>query len=143
MNRRNKIILSVGIIILLGFIVIGIIALLPYPSPEVTPSNYSTEIYQDFTKVGIENVVVDTTKERVLVRYEVPNNLDRENSTKLVIQVVTTTVYDRPVIIQIYEDFRPIEQLTVDIETIQEYNNGHISLDEVKNRIERKRGRDA
>jgi hypothetical protein len=123
MNRR----LLIGVLVVVGIGVAGVSTL---PAPGFDPSTANTEVHVRLAAAGFTDDVVDVTDERVLIRYTVPANFTRRTAALFVLRTAADVVptVDR-IVLQVYEDGRPVEQVSVETAMVHEYNDGRRSAD--------------
>ena len=131
MRKRNILILAAVI-----FLVIGILYIVPSPKEEeVIPNPKNTELYTLLANVGIEDALVDITKDRALIRYELPENMSKEASQYYIMLAAATITNSSKIVIQVYENFTPLEEVVVSTDDVLAFMNGTITYEEFEKRI--------
>lgn len=138
----TRLIVAIGILVLLvsGFM---LVSQPTQPDASVDPSRDDSAVYTRLAASGIADAVVDVTDDRALIRYEVPENASVDRSKYAVIGIVATTTANQSVtahdpdriVVQVYEDYDPVEELRVETEIARRYAAGDRSLDELKEAI--------
>jgi len=129
--------LLIGLAVVLAFVII-ILSLPTQPEPEITPNPLNTGLYLALASVGIEDAVVDITPERALIRYNLPANMSKESANYYIMGAAATIANSSKIVIQVYENFMPVEEVVVSTEDVLAFINGTISYKELEKRIETK-----
>jgi len=132
---KKKIIVPFVIIV----VSIAILVFLSLPSPrepEAISDPLNHELYLKLTNMGIKDAVVDITEERVLIRYNLLKNMNKSSVNYEIMRNAATIADSGRIIIQVYEDFKPLEEIVVSREDVLAYMNGAISYKELEKRIE-------
>lgn len=136
MKRTTKIIIGSIVVLAVLFISLG----LPWSVKEDMGSlnRDNTELYSSLAEQGFEDTVVDINPERTLVRYNVPEGMDVERSEMLVLGAVSKTSNSSRIVLQVYKGFEPLEEVEVDIKTVEKFVDGRITYQKLQDRIIRK-----
>jgi len=132
---KKKIIVPFVIIV----VSIAILVFLSLPSPrepEAISDPLNHELYLKLTNMGIKDAVVDITEERVLIRYNLLKSMNKSSVNYEIMRNAATIADSGRIIIQVYEDFKPLEEIVVSREDVLAYMNGAISYKELEKRIE-------
>ena len=86
-------------------------------------------------KSRIEDAVVDVTDERALVRYNLPHGLDKDDTLQFVIVEAAKISDSNKIVIQIYENFTPLEEINVDRKVVLDFAKHRITYEEFKQRV--------
>lgn len=137
-SRRRK----VGVAFLAVFLVIaGALVVLAQPTPSEPPLNVSEQnsrVYAKLVDANITAAVVDINDSRALVRYEVPPEMSVEESEQYVMGAAASVAENASTIrLQVYDDFEKVEEVRVATGDVLAYRDNEISLDELKQRVER------
>jgi len=129
--------LSPILIVAFALIAFFILSLLTQPEPEITPNPLNTELYSALASAGIEDAVVDITPERALIRYNLPENMSKESANYYIMGAAATiTPNSSKIVIQVYEDFEPLEEVVANTEDVLAFIDGAITYEELEKRIE-------
>jgi len=134
---KKKIIVPFVIIV----VSIAILVFLSLPSPrepEAIPDPLNHELYLKLTNMGIKDAVVDITKERVLIRYNLLKSMNKSSVNYEIMRNAATIADSGKIVIQVYKDFKPLEEIVASREDVLAYMNGAISYKELEKRIETK-----
>ena len=124
-------------VLLLAIAIAGVVVVLYPEEPAPTPSEQNTHLYTTLARAGIPDAVVDITDERALVRYEVPANATVRSSEWFVLARTAAAAPDSQlVVLQVYEDGRPVEQVTVETQAIKAFSDGELHLEELEVRMD-------
>jgi len=105
--------------------------------PELTPNPLNAELYFFLSNGGLENALVDITPERALIRYNLPENVSTETTNFFVMKASARIAPNSSkIIIQVYENFTPLEEVIVSTEDVLAFMNGTITYEEFEKRIE-------
>ncbi|RLG39170.1 MAG: hypothetical protein DRN91_00585 [Candidatus Alkanophagales archaeon] len=88
------------------------------------------------TSVGIEDAIVDITDERALVRYNLPENMSKESVNYYIMGAAAAITNSSKIVIQVYENFTPLEEIVVSTEDVLAFMNETITYEEFEKRIE-------
>jgi len=134
---KKKIVIPVVVLAVIA-IILFILSLPSQPEAEITPSPLNTKLYTILASAGIEDAVVDITDERALVRYNLPKDVNKEDALQFVVIEVAKISDSNKIIIQIYDNFTPLEEVNVDKEDALKLARHEITYEELKQRIETK-----
>lgn len=131
---KKKVAISITVIAILA--ISSYILSLPSQPEPVTPYPLNTELYLALASVGIEDAVVDITEERALIRYNLPENMSKEAVNYYIMGAAATITNSSKILIQVYENFTPLEEVIVSTEDVLAFMNGTITYEELEKRIE-------
>lgn len=121
--------------LLAAFLFISVLAIfvlyfLPAPSYEAYPliEESNTLILYDIRGLGIKDVLVDKTDDHVLIRYNEPQGFSNRSSI-IVIAAGHAPLTER-IIIQVFDDFKPKEEMIAETPLALLYAGGEITEDE-------------
>ena len=134
MRKKYIILIPTVTLVVLG-IALAILSIPPPKEPEVTPNPLNTLIYNELLEAGIRGAVVDVTAERALIRYNLPENMSKEDAEIQIMKIAAANTASNKIVVQTYENFKPIEEAIVEKNYVTDYINGIISLDELKKQI--------
>ncbi|RLI85044.1 MAG: hypothetical protein DRO98_07650 [Archaeoglobales archaeon] len=133
---KKKVAISITVIAILA-ISLYILSLPLLPEPEITTNPLNTELYLALASVGIEDAVVDITDERALIRYNLPENMSKESVNYYIMGAAATIAPNSSkIVIQVYENFTPVEEVVVSTEDVLTFMNETITHEEFEKRIE-------
>ena len=132
---KKKIVIPITVIAVLA-IALCILSLPSQPEPEIIPNPLNTELYLALASVGIEDAVVDITPERALVRYNLPENMSKESVNYYIMGAAAAITNSSKIVIQVYENFTPLEEVIVSTEDVLAFMNETITYEEFEKRIE-------
>ena len=103
---------------------------LPAPSDEDAPviEESNTLILYDIRELGIKDVLVDKTDNHVLIRYNEPQGFMNRSSI-MAIAAGHAPLTER-IIIQVFDDFKPKEEMVAKTPLALQYAGGEITEDE-------------
>ncbi len=133
--KMNKWIIS-GVILV---VLIGAFLFLSQPqervdAPQVKEVN--SEVYAQLRSNGISDAVVDVTSERALVRYELPDDMEKDQATYLVLGFISSAnVSSNEAVVQVYDDYEPVEEWRVSVNSLETYQQGNLTFSEFENSI--------
>jgi len=132
---KKKIVIPIAVTAVLA-IALYILSLPSQPEPEIIPNPLNTELYLALTSVGIEDAIVDITDERALVRYNLPENMSKESVNYYIMGAAAAITNSSKIVIQVYENFTPLEEIVVSTEDVLAFMNETITYEEFEKRIE-------
>lgn len=137
-SRRRK----VGVAVLVvAVVLIGVFLFLSQPAPtepDVEPSEKNTELYLTLADASITDAVVDITDERALVRYNVPEEMTKNESVYYTLGATATVADDsESIVLEVYRNNEGDERVTVSTEAVREFVRNESSLSDLQNEIER------
>jgi aspartate 1-decarboxylase len=122
----RKIIIPLALLALI-IVVLGYVALKPAPVVEVKAEN--VRLYSALANMGIEDAVVDVTQDKVLVRYNLPANMDMDTVSYYVMGAAAQAAPDsKEIILQVYEDMQPVKEVTVNTSDVISFINERMTL---------------
>ena len=126
-----------GLVLVLVIAAVAVLYYLPVvKDPALEPKAYASTLYTALAGTGIDDTVVDITPERVLIRYNLPENMSKEAVQYYIMGSAATAVPESSkIVIQTYENFEPVEEATVDTKDVLAFMNESITFDEFKERI--------
>lgn len=133
MGRTTRIVL-----ITLGLLVAAFVALgLPWSAGEDIGDleEKNSRLYSELAERGFEDVVVDINDDRALVRYDVPEEMDVERSKMVVMGETSDIAGSRKIVLQVYQDFEPVEEVQVSAADVDLFKNGKISYSDLQSKI--------
>ena len=127
-----------GIIIFTAFfvaLVFGLLYEMSATNPEVEENieirEENTQLYAALVAVGIEDAIVDITDERALIRFNLPNNLNKEATWYYIMSASAAIAPETDkIIIQTYENYERREEVTVNTTDVMALINGSITMEE-------------
>jgi len=128
-----------GIIIMLTAFFVALVFGLLYEmcatNPEVEENieirEENTRLYAALVAVGIEDAIVDITDERALIRFNLPNNLNKEATWYYIMSASAAIAPETDkIIIQTYENYERREEVTVNTTDVIALINGSITIEE-------------
>jgi len=127
-----------GIIIFTAFfvaLVFGLLYEMSATNPEVEENieirEENTQLYAALVAVGIEDAIVDITDERALIRFNLPNNLNKEATWYYIMSASAAIAPETDkIIIQTYENYERREEVTVNTTDVIALINGSITMEE-------------
>jgi len=91
----------------------------------------NTQLYAALVAVGIEDAIVDITDERALIRFNLPNNLNKEATWYYIMSASAAIAPETDkIIIQTYENYERREEVTVNTTDVMALINGNITMEE-------------
>ncbi|HEY9206880.1 MAG TPA: hypothetical protein VIO58_13290 [Candidatus Methanoperedens sp.] len=116
--------------VFISVILILVLYFLPAPSYEADPliEESNTLILYDIRELGIKDVLVDKTDDHVLVRYNEPQGFMNRSSI-MAIAAGHAPLTER-IIIQVFDDFKPKEEMVAKTPLALQYAGGEITEDE-------------
>lgn len=137
MKRRRKAGLAIVIFLVAAAVIVAatlfVLGQPVEPEGQITPSEANSRVFAGLAQEGIDGAVVDVTQERAFVRYEVPENSSVEESELLVTRVVAAEAPNASsVVLEVYRDFEPVEEVTVSMETAERFGDDEISAEELR-----------
>lgn len=108
-----------------------------YSSAEIQDAvKKQTAIFSQLADAGINNSLVDVTKERVFVRYNIPDSLER-NKTYYFVFGVSAKISPESENIQIeaYKSFKPFEKVSVKMKDVLDFVGGKIDFEAFKTKL--------
>lgn len=111
-------------------ILILVLYFLPAPVYEDDPliEESNTLILHDIRELGIKDVLVDKTNDQVLIRYNEPQGFMNRSSI-IAIAAGHAPLTER-IIIQVFDDFKPKEEIVAYTPLALQYAGGEITEDE-------------
>jgi len=131
--------MKLKLMVLVAFLLILSLYFLSLESekPEITPNPLNIELYAALASVGIEDAVVDITQERALIRYNLPENMSKESVNYYIMGAAATIAPNSSkIVIQVYGNFEPLEEIVVKTEDVLAFMNETITYEELEKRIE-------
>ena len=96
-------------------------------------------IYAALVSVGIENALVDVTDERTIIRYEVPNDMNKEAALYYVIGgAARYAIPGSTITATLFENESASEESTVSVKDVFAFLNKKITEKKFSGRINRK-----
>ena len=128
----------IPLVIVAVLVVVLLILSIPTPKePEIQPNPLNTQLYNTLSELGIEDAVVDVTAERTVVRYNLPENMSKEDAEISIMQVAAEiSINSGKIIIQTYENFKPVEEVIVGTNDVLAFMEKTITYEEFRKRIE-------
>ncbi len=131
--KRKRLIISLGITI--ASLVIFFVLSMP-AKPEPAASDKNTNLYNALLDFGITDAVVDITEERAFIRYNLPDFLDNETAVFYIMVAAASVAPEAQVIIvQTYQNFEPVDEVTVSTKDVISLREGKISEEEFLKKI--------
>ncbi len=129
--------LIVVFLVLIALVAMVTFLYLPAPSEEeINPDPLNNELYSELMRIGIRDAVVDITDERALIRYNLPEGMSREDTELSIMKAAATIAPDSDkIVIQTYENFKPVEEVTIGTSDVLDFMEKTITYEEFKNRI--------
>lgn len=127
----------IPLVIVAVLVVVLLILSIPTPKePEIQPNPLNTQLYNTLSELGIEDAVVDVTAERTVVRYNLPENMSKEDAEISIMQVAAEiSINSGKIIIQTYENFKPVEGVIVGTNDVLAFMEKTITYEEFRERI--------
>lgn len=139
MTRRGYAV--VGIILLVLVLLSGVWVLGAPVTPEsepVSPSERNTQLFYTLADASITDAVVDITDARALVRYNVPDNMTKNESIYYTLGATARVANSSErVVLEVFRENEPVERVEVQTEEILSYLRGENSLSDLKSEMER------
>ena len=128
----------IPLVIVAVLVVVLLILSIPTPKePEIQPNPLNTQLYNTLSELGIEDAVVDVTAERTVVRYNLQENMSKEDAEISIMQVAAEiSINSGKIIIQTYENFKPVEEVIVGTNDVLAFMEKTITYEEFRKRIE-------
>ncbi len=98
----------------------------------------NTDIYNVLLQDGFD-ALVDTTEDRVLVRFDLPQNYTSEASVYIVLASVSAITKSDLIIVQIYRNEKKIEEVRAKNQDVLDIVNDKISVEELIRNLEWKK----
>ena len=99
----------------------------------------NTVLYEALAEAGIENALVDVTKERIIVRLEIPEGYGKQATLSYVFGAAAETGQSSgQLIVEVFEGETPKEQYTASIKDIIDAAEGKITEESFAAKVERK-----
>jgi len=122
-------------------LIFTIILILGYWSSDreepIRPNEANDKVYAGLVKLGIRDAVVDITPERALVRYNLPENMSKVEMRYHILWLIAgISPNSSKIVIQVYENFTPLEEVIVSTEDVLAFMNETITYEELQKRIE-------
>ena len=128
----------IPLVIVAVLVVVFLILSIPTPKElEIQPNPLNTQLYNTLSELGIEDAVVDVTADRTVVRYNLPENMSKEDAEISIMQVAAEiSINSGKIIIQTYENFKPVEEVIVGTNDVLAFMEKTITYEEFRKRIE-------
>lgn len=108
---------------------------IPLPS-ELELNEQNSDIYSLLVAAGIRDALVDVTREQVIVSYDLPENIGKEESWYYIMGAVAGIAPDSEKLkIQSFVNDKPAEEVAVRIKDIQDYLDGKITESDFKSKL--------
>ena len=89
----------------------------------------NTRLYAALVAVGIEDAIVDITDERALIRFNLPNNLNKGATWYYIMSASAAIAPETDkIIIQTYENYERREEVTVNTTDVIAVSYTHLTL---------------
>ena len=133
MKTIYKVILGIFIFFIIG---LGVILFVPFsskqvPEPQITETN--TFIHAKLIEIGLSDILVDYSNDRVLVRYNEPKSFT--NRTQIFLIVANESPLAKKIVLQVFDNFIPRQELTADTSIVYQLKNGLISEEQFNQSI--------
>ena len=137
-----------GLVVVIIIVVIAVTALMFLPrekplKPGVTPEaevielrEENTTLYALLYQMGLDPLV-DVTDQRVLVRYNLPEEINEETYYRVLAYSARVAPNTKEIIIQIYRDYSPYLEVRTNTQDVLSWIGGEVSREEFSNRIRR------
>ncbi len=126
-------------LLVLGLIVVvvGGLMFLPAPTGEVVLNEKNSEIYSLLVAGGINESMVDATPQRVLIQYDLPEDLDKEASWYFAMgAAAAASPESQKVIVQAFVGGNATEKVSVKTKDVLDYLARNITDLEFVNKFE-------
>ena len=131
---KKKIALLVMALIIL---IVGAYLFLPAPTGEVVLNEKNSEIYSLLVAGGINESMVDATQQRVMIQYDLPEELDKEASWYFAMgAAAASSPESEKIIVQALVGGNPTEKVSVKTKDVLDYLARNITDLEFVNRFE-------
>ena len=93
-------------------------------------------LYSALADAGIENAVADVTKERTLVRFELPEGMNKEAAVSYLFGVAAElepNVSD--IVVQVFKNEKPVEEYKAKSSDVKDYSAGKISDSDFEGKV--------
>lgn len=141
-SRKRKILIGAGVILLVAMMAIIILARPVVLQDVPTAQEANARIFDLLVSGGVTESMVDVTPERVLVRYNLPVDAeahDEEWAFWFTVGAVHEVAPDSAfLVLQVYRDFEPVEEVTMAMADVTELLAGTIDQEEFESRMERR-----
>jgi len=139
LNRRRA--AAAGFFLVVFLVVVGVWVLGAPSTPDgepVSPSERNTELFYTLADASITDAVVDITDERALVRYNVPENMTKNESVYYTLGATARVANESErVVLEVFRDNEPVESVEVRTEAVVSYLRDEASLSELKDEVDR------
>lgn len=106
---------------------------------DVRPDATNSAIYQAMVNASLPDAVVDTRDDLVLIRYNVPANRSVVGTEYYAMGVAASAAPGVETIrLEVFDRFVPHEVVTVSADDVRAFNDGEISRETFRERIERR-----
>lgn len=139
LNRRRASVLGILFVILALLAVFWVLGASPTPDEEpVSPSEKNTELFYTLADASITDAVVDITDERALVRYNVPENMTKNESVYYTLGATARVANESErVVLEVFSENEPVERVEVRVEEVESYLSDETTLSDLEKEIER------
>jgi len=97
----------------------------PSPDTDVEVKEANSLILSDLRDLGLTDVLVDVTDEQVLIRFNEPQGF--ANRSAVMAMAASDAPWTQYIMLQVFSNYQPKEQLIVNTSLALEYGNGQIS----------------
>lgn len=137
-TRKRK--AGIALLLVLALATAGVAALVTpsEPEPSYSPDGEQVEIQETLEEGGYTAAVVDVDAERILVRYEPPEDTGVEESTFYVLTVAGEAETEATdIVLQVYQDGSQVQTARVSKQTVERYLAGELSYGELEQAVDR------
>lgn len=126
-----------GIVIVLALVAVGLGVAGPASSDTIEPNERDSELYASLADAGVSDAVVEISDEHVLVRYEVPDGMNRTESLEIVLRKSAAAAPNTQVlVVQVYDGYEPALQATVETSVVLAYVLDELTYEDVEAAME-------
>lgn len=135
--KRKKLFIGLGIVFGIIIILLAIFFALSMPEKsEPIASGENTNLYIILSSAGITDAVIDITEKRAFIRYELPDFINKTNAVYYILGAAASVAPNtKTIIIQTYQNFEPVDEVTVSTSEVISFSKGEISEEEFLKKI--------
>lgn len=138
-DKRVTIPVAIVVMLFLGMLLTWTVLTGPVETePDVEGSSANGRLSQALALAGVPEAVPDVNGSRLLVRYNVPDGMDREAAFYTVLLTSFEVAGEAPLfVLQVYEAYEPVEEVRVAGEDVAALARGELDEAAFEERLER------
>lgn len=131
--KRKKLLIGISVVVVL---LVAFFMLSMPEQPEATASDRNTILYITLAEYGISDAVVDVSEGRTLIRYNLPEFMNKTDAIYYILGAAASIAPETEKIsIQTYQNFEPMDEITISTKDVIDFSEGKISEDEFLKKI--------